>query len=263
MRLSGVLMCGAVLLLFVGNVRSADDPMTIVDKAIKANGGEEGLSNFKAEQWKTKGAMHMLGMKIPYTGDFYFQSPNLFRFDLIVEIGNQQMTITAGTDGKISWEKMNPQPGDGDKGMVRDMEKKKAGAFLHNLYTMSLSHLLPLKNKEVTLALADEIKIDDKPAVGVKVSNKGHADVTLWFDKATGLLVKSQTQIWDEFSDKEVSQEVFMIDYQKKDGRQLFNKLVIKRDGKTLMEEEMSDQKALEKHDPSLFAKPVSQEKKP
>jgi hypothetical protein len=192
---------------------------------------------------------------MPYVGDFYFESPSLFRFEVSMEFMGQKMTITAATDGKASWESA--------VGMVRDMEKKKADAFLHNLHVMSLSHLLPLKDKEMTLALADEIKIDDKPAVGVTASKKGHADVTLWFDKATGLLVKSQTQIWDEFSDKEQMQEVFTSDYQKKNGRLLFNKLEIKRDGKTLMEEELSDQKALEKLDPKLFAKPIIQEKKP
>jgi len=106
------------------------------------------------------------------------------------------------------------------------------------------------------LARTDDIKIDDKPAAGVKVSKKGHPDVTLWFDTATGHLVKSQTRIWDEFSDKEVTQEVFFTGYAKVGDRTCFSKLTIKRDGQLFLEEELSDFKCSEKIDPKLFAKP-------
>jgi hypothetical protein len=65
-----------------------------------------------------------------------------------------------------------------------------------------------------------------------------------------------QTQTWGEFTNKDVGREVFPSDYKKKDGRLYFNKMVIKREGKNLLEEEFSDQKTSEKLDPKLFAKP-------
>jgi hypothetical protein len=101
-----------------------------------------------------------------------------------------------------------------------------------------------------------EEKIDDKPAVSILVSRKGHPDVTLFFDKGSGLLVKSLTQVWDEFTDKEVAQEVLFLDYKDTDGRKVFNKMQIKRDGKMFIEEEFSDQQSSGKLDPKLFEKP-------
>ena len=246
--LIGALTGLAALLVNPTISRAADDPAAIVDKAIKALGGEELLAKTKVAQWKAKGTMHAFGMKMPYVADYAFAAPDKLRFDVTGEFGGQKMSFSAGTDGTANWEKS------GDT--LQDMAKKKAEAFQHNLYSMSVAHLLPLKNKDFTLANADDIKIDDKPAVGVKVSKKGHPDVTLWFDKATGHLVKYQTPMWDEFSDKEVMQEVFFTGYGKIGDRMCFGKLSIKRDGQQFLEEELSDQKSLDKIDPKLFAKP-------
>jgi hypothetical protein len=238
----------ALLLAIASPTQAADDPATIIDKAIKAHGGADELAKVKAEQWKVKGTMQVMGMKLPYTADYSFQLPGKFRFDVEADIMGMKIAITAITDGKTCWESA--------MGMTRVMEEKKGEAFLHNVYVMSLSSLLPLKEKECTLAVSGEEKVDGKPAIGVLVSKKGKPDVSLFFDKESGLLVKMQTQIWDEFTNKDVSQEVFFSNYKKKDGRLYFNKMVIKREGKDLLDEELSEQKTSEKLDPKLFEKP-------
>jgi hypothetical protein len=227
---------------------AADDPAAIVDKAIKAIGGEEKLSKHKAEQWKTKGMIEIMGMKMAYTADYYFQKPNQMRFDVAMEFGGMKIAISAATDGKIAWEKS------GD--MVREMDEKKGKAFRDNVYTMELSYLLPLKEKDCTLVLADEVKVDGKDAVGVKVSRKGQRDVVMYFDKKTRLLAKTVSTIWDEFTDKEVMQESILSKWKDIGGMMYFEKLVIMRGGKDFITEEFSDQKSMEKLDPKLFAKP-------
>lgn len=230
------------------NVSAADDPAAIVDKAIEAMGGEEKLAKSKAEQWKAKGTIEMMGMKMAYNADYFFQKPGQMRFDIAMEFGGMKVTLIAATDGKVAWEKM------GD--MLRDMEAKKAKAFHDQVYSMALCQLLPLKDKETTLALADTIKVEGNEAVGIKVSRKDRRDTTLYFDKKSGLLVKSASKIWDEFSDKDVEQEVVFTGWKEKDGIKYFEKLTILRGGKPFIVEEMSDQKALEKLDPKVFAKP-------
>jgi hypothetical protein len=53
--------------------------------------------------------------------------------------------------------------------------------------------LAPLKDaKRFTLATLGEIKVEDKPALGVKVSRQGPRDVDLYFDKRSGLLVRTE-----------------------------------------------------------------------
>lgn len=237
------------LLLVASPSQAADDAAAIIDKAIKATGGAEKLGNSKAEQWKTKGTIEMMGMKMAYTADYFFQRPGKMRFDVAMEFGGMKIAISAATDGKVAWEKS------GDT--VREMEDKKGKAFRDNVYTMELSYLLPLKEKDYTLAVVDEIKVDGKDAVGVKASRKGHSDVVLYFDKKTGLLAKTVSKIWDEFTDKDVTQETILSKWKEMSGQMYFEKIIIKRDGKEFITEEFSDQKSLGKAlDPKLFAKP-------
>jgi len=50
--------------------------------------------------------------------------------------------------------------------------------------------LVPLTSKESKLTLLPEIKVDDKPAVGIRLSRKGKTDLNLYFDKDSGLLAR-------------------------------------------------------------------------
>jgi hypothetical protein len=225
-----------------------DDAATIVDKAIKAKGGLEKLSKGKAEEWKSKGKIDLMGMKLEYTGEYYYQLPGNYRFNATMDFGGNKFVISAGTDGKSIWQQAMNQ--------VEEMPMKKADAFRQRVYGMTLTTLLPLKDKDLTLAVVNGVKIDDKPTVGIKVSKKGQKDVTLYFDKESYLLAKSETITWNEFTDKDVPQEVFFKGWKDKDGLKIFDKLVIKLDGKDFIEEELSDQKFLDKLDSKLFTKP-------
>ncbi len=236
------------LLLVASPSHAADDPATIVDKAIKAMGGAEKLGKYKAEQWKAKGSMEMMGMKMTYTADYFVQRPGQMRFDVNVDAGGMKMTFSAATDGKIAWQ----QSGN----MLEEMPAKKSKAFHHQVYTMQLCQLLPLKEKEYTLSMADELKVDGSDAVGIKVSRKDHPDVTMYFDKKSNLLVKFKTMVWDEFTDEDIIQEVYFKDYKEREGVKYFEKLIIHRDGKPFIVEEFTGQKSLEKIDPKVFAKP-------
>ncbi len=237
-----------VILAALSSAQAQDDARAIIDKAIKAYGGEEKLAKFKAETWKAKGIFHGFGMKVPYTCDYAFLRPDKFRFVMHMELGGQKMDLTVAFDGKQAWEKS------GDR--LQDMAKDKQAEFEHTIYMINLSQLLPLKDKAFTLTALGESKVGDRPALGVKVASKGRRDVSLFFDKETGLLVKTETRVMDEFTNKEVTQETFMSDYKEINGLKYFGKMTIKRDGKLFLEEEFSDQKSLDKLDEKLFAKP-------
>lgn len=228
--------------------RADEDAAAVIAKAIKAQGGEEKLAKMSAQTWKVKATFHGLGMKLPYTADYAFQAPDKFRFDMRFVVGEMKMEMSAAFDGKKGWEKS------GDT--VQDMPEKKLAEFKNQIYTMWVSHLAPLKGKGFTLTSLGESKDGERKLVGVKVSRKGHGDVSLFFDKETGLLAKTAGRVWDEFSDKEVPQEVIFTEYREAGGVKQFGKMAIKRDGKLFLEEEFSDMKASEKLDPKLFARP-------
>jgi hypothetical protein len=54
-------------------------------------------------------------------------------------------------------------------------------------YAEDLDHCLFLSEKGFKLSAIDNIKIDDKPAVGVSVKSTGHREVNLFFDATSGL----------------------------------------------------------------------------
>ena len=69
-RLFGVVCATALVCALSGPVRAADpqqDAIAIVDKAIKALGGEEKLSKVKAVSWKAKGTITFMGNDNPIT----------------------------------------------------------------------------------------------------------------------------------------------------------------------------------------------------
>ena len=61
----------------------------------------------------------------------------------------------------------------------------------------------------------------------------------------------------DEFQGwKEVPEETYFTDYKDVNGKKRFGKMKIVRDGKTMMESTLTDQKTPEKLDAKLFEKP-------
>ena len=124
-------------------------------------------------------------------------------------------------------------------------------------YVGWVSSLLPLKDKAFQLSPLGEVKVDGKPAVGVRVSHKGHRDINLFFDKESGLLVKRESVIKDFMADgKEVTQETLFSNYKEVKGAKFPMKVVLNRDGKKYVESEMTEIEPKEKIDDAVFAKP-------
>ena len=101
-----------------------------------------------------------------------------------------------------------------------------------------------------------EVKVNDKPAVGVRVSSEGFQDVNLFFDKASGLLVKTETRTIDAQSGDEKTEEKLLSDYKETEGVQRPGKVVVLRDGKKLLTLQVEDVKVVDKFDKDFFTKP-------
>jgi hypothetical protein len=227
----------------------AGDARAIVERGIKAMGPEDVLARHKAHAWKVKGKISLMGQSLPYGCEYMFQEPDRFRFVMDMEFMGQKVQLTAAGVGGKAWEQA--------AGQVRDMPEDKLKEFNHNIYTIWISSLLPLRDPAFKLTTLGETKsITGQTHVGIKVSREGQRDVTLFFDKNTGLLARTITRVHDEFSNKEVTQEVTFSDYKAKDGVTAFGKMVITRDGKPFIEEELYDHRGLEKVDEALFKKP-------
>jgi outer membrane lipoprotein-sorting protein len=235
----------AVLALSFAGVVRADDPTearALLDKAIKAAGGEEKLGKYKAMTWKASGTYYGMGAGLPYTGTYAVQRPGQFRMEI-------EGVFTIVVDGDKGWIKAG--------GSTEEMNKDQVAERKEDNYLGSLTMLVPLKDKAFTLTPLPEVKVDDRPAVGLKITREGHREVRFYFDKQTNLLVKSQMRVKaEEMGGKEVNQEAYYSEFKDVSGLKVPTKLVIKREGELYVDGESSEVKLLEKLDNTVFDKP-------
>jgi hypothetical protein len=231
-------------------LRAADqgEVQAIIDKSIKAHGGEEKLAKLKAVTMRFKGTVQTMGMAIPFSGEIVIQGSDQTRTALDVEVNGQKITIVNVLNRKKGWNKVDDNTTD----MTPEQLTEAQEGALHNYVTM----LAPLKNKTFTLASLGEVQVENRPALGIRVSSKGHRDVNLYFDKDTYLLVKTDTRVKDEESGMEVNQETIYGDFKEIDGIKESMKIAVKKDGKPFVEGTVEHIKREEKLDDSIFAKP-------
>src|SRR5262249_31781195 len=141
--------------------------------------------------------------------------------------------------------------------MVMDMDENLLEIVKDSLYGMRLAQqVFVLKDKSYELALLGEVKVNDRPAVGVKVSSKGRKDVNMYFDKETGLMAKFEHRTRDAMSGQEVGEERIILEYKEVDGLKTAKKVLVNRDGKKFLEAEVNEVKFLDQLDDAEFGKP-------
>jgi outer membrane lipoprotein-sorting protein len=227
----------------------AADARAIVEKAIKARGDKLDTKN-TGMTWKDAGKLTVMGVTLAYTADWAFQAPDKYRFVFNTNFNDAKITLIAVVNGENAWAK------EGDK--TEELTGEKLAQTRNEAYQFWVTLLVPLvTDKGFTLATAPGKDADGKPTVAVKVTRDKKPAMTLYFDKESGLLVKREIIIKDEFQQwKEVLDEAHFSDYKESNGLKHFTKLKIVRDGKTFIETTLSDAKEVEKLDAKLFEKP-------
>jgi hypothetical protein len=220
----------------------AADAKAIVARSIEAIGGKEKLEKFKAQTFKENGTYYGMGNGLPYTGVYAVQFPDQFKMEI-------SGAFTMCIDGDKGWVQM--------AGDTRDMTAEELKNQQDQHYTGWVSTLTPLEDEKFTLATAGEVDVDGRPAAGVRVSSENHRDVTLYFDKETGRLVKMDTRaISPEMGNKEVNHEHIFSDFQEVEGVLVPMKSLILRDGAKFIEATVTELKPEGKLDDSVFARP-------
>ena len=243
-QLWGIMVAAAVACLCTSTAWPGDDQQAraIIDKSIKALCGEAALTKHAATTFKEKGTYHGMGTPLPYTGSYAMQFPDRFRMEI-----TDFFTIVV--NGDKGWIKAG--------GETKEMTKEELASQHNDLRAGWISFLLPLKDKAFTLTAIGETKVDDRPAVGVKVTRPGYPEVKLYFDKATNLLAKSEYKTkLPEQNYKDADAEGYFSNYKDFDGVKVATKMVMKRDGKMYVEAEVTEYKAAGKLDAKMFDRP-------
>ncbi len=244
--------CLSVVALSVAAPARADDQADakkVIDKATKAHGGVEALAKHPASTTKMKGKFYGMGEGMDYTGTFAMQSPDRFYFEVKMTIANQDITVQQALKGDKAWTALN--------GKAQDLTKDQIAEIVEGIHVHEVGRLIGLGGKDFKLSTLGEAKVDNKPAVGVHVEYKGRRDVNLFFDKETGLLVKTETRGKDPMAgDQEFAAETFYRDYKKVGNVMVAHKVEVRRDTKLFVEGETTEFTPSEKLDDALFVKP-------
>jgi hypothetical protein len=225
-----------------------DEAGAIIDKAIKAHGIKTKDDKTFAYRGKNKGTLHVAGLDLEFNQDVAIQAPDKFKETLSLSVMDNMVNVITVFDGKNAWISAN--------GMEIPITDEIRAEFKEAAHLMRLSQAMFLKDKALSFSLLGEIKVDDKPAVGIKVSKKGQKDIDFYFDKATGLLAKTERRALDSQSGQEVTEVRIIKEYKEHEGRKIAKRVHVLRDGSPFLEAEVLESLFLEKIDDSEFTKP-------
>jgi acetyl esterase/lipase len=226
---------------------AADDARTILAKAIKAHGGEAKLAKLKTMSSKAKGTVY-INFPVPFSVESVWQWPDRLKNVAVSNLAKSSplAEVIVGDD---SWSIRDGKPGP-LSAVKRD--ELRTQAHIHRLLLFTPL----LQDDTYKLSALDEIRIDDRPAVGVGVSCPGERDVKLYFDAETGKLAKIERRVYDDAGKKESVQEEFYSDYRDIDGVPTATKQVWRRDGKKTLVMTLTEARYPDRLDADAFADP-------
>ncbi len=248
------LICLTVALGWLSQVTAAPadgqgELQAVLAKAIKAHGGEANLAKCKASTTKMKGTVNINGMSIDMTTEVMAQIPGQMKMTSEIEVMGMKFTVLQVFNGDKGWIKLNDKVMELDKDAVAEAREQMHGHWIVSL--------LPLRDKAYKLSSAGTAQVDGKEAIGILVTHKDYRDITLFFDKETGLLVKTEGRAKDvQNGGQEYTAETFLSNYKDFGGVQRPTKAKLKRDGKDFAELETTDFQVHDKLEDSVFAKP-------
>jgi hypothetical protein len=237
-----------VLLVTASALPAQDTARAIVERAATAHGGLGRLARLRADRIQVKGNVIIEDKETPFTAETTVQLPGQFKNVMTVTTSKGRVTLVQILNGDKVLVTLDGQPQKVEGTAISEMRD----TFALNR-AIRLAPLLMERNYD--LATLDEVKVGDRPALGVRVTARGQRELKLYFDKETNLLVKTEHML--EGPDGKTSkQEVFYGDFRDLGGYKRPLKLAAYRDGKKVMEAEIVDVKYLDRLDEEEFSKP-------
>jgi hypothetical protein len=241
----GLALAGSVAFLIPSAVR-ADDRETaleVIEKAIKAHGGEEVLGKAVHQTRSAKGTVQLGGKDVSFTAEVVVSLPERQR---IVFDFDKRLQITTVVNGDKGWSLQG--------GAAAELGKERLEEVRDELYVWWLATLVPLKKGSFELTPLAEIKVNDQPAVGVKVSSKDRKDVKLYFDKNSNLLVKIERRARE--TGVALDKEYVFSNFKEFDGVKMATLEITSTNGRKSQEVTLTSFKILTKPDDKAFEKP-------
>ncbi|CAN5746388.1 hypothetical protein BH23PLA1_BH23PLA1_19020 [soil metagenome] len=202
LRIAALVTFGLAISTISTQAQETDLPEAeaILDKYIEATGGAEAHQKIKTRV--TRGTLEVVGAGLKGDVEIYQAAPA--KLLSVVEFEGLGK-IVQGTDGKAAWE-LNPLTGDR---VLKDNEKADF------LIAARLDETAWREDYEKVECTGVE-DVDGKPAYKVVLTPKQGNPATNFYDKDSGLMVKSSRTV--ETPMGQIPVEIFISDYQEVDG---------------------------------------------
>jgi len=223
----------------------------IIDRAIKAHGGAANLSKFEVSTFTLRGKCYALGAEgADFTARWVVQGLDKLREEDDVSAVGRKLHVVGVVNGNEGWVQMGIT--------TRPMDKQGLAERKEGLYHDCVARLACLTSGKFRLAPLGESKVGGRDAVGVRVSHPGHRDISMFFDKKSGLLLETSRRAKDPTGGKkEFTEEIFFGGYKKVEGALQAQTFLILRDGKKFVEARCTDMRSHAKLDDTAFARPA------
>jgi len=234
----------------LGRTVSADDAdaIAIVDKAMKALGGEDKLKKIEAAVWKSKGKLRLGdNTEHDFTGQIIMQGLDRVRTETEIDFLGQKQKMLSVLNGDKAIEVFGHMP----------LEPDDAVASLKRRLYLAIIPVTvaPLMGQRFKIGAAGEEKVGGRPAVVLKVTCPDGKDFTISFDKESGLPVKAVGKVFS-LDGQQVTLERTYSDYKDFEGIKVATRIESKIDGKPSRKSELTEFKLLDKVDALTFAIP-------
>ncbi len=231
-----------------GAAAAQDEARALIERAVKAHGGAEVLGRIRVEKIKFKGTLILGAHTTPFVDETTMQLPSKYKHVIETNNDGDKHTLVYVLNGDKLFLTVD--------GRALQTDPAQLAEIRSGLELERAKRLLPLlEDKGYQLAVLEEIKVNERPAVGVRITGRGRKEMRLHFDKEYGLLVRAENRI-DDGKGKEIRQHFFFGDFKDIGGYKRPTKVRAYRDGRQIMEAELLDAKPLDKVDETEFAKP-------
>jgi hypothetical protein len=252
MKVAGwLVVCGVVLGVAGPGLaqQGGDQARWLIQQAVAAHGGRDGLAaTAGAYVTRGKGAMYPGdGVPRPFTFEYSHQDLTHTRLELHIAFKDGFIPSVRVLNGAAGWEQQGQ--------MRRDLSAAELQQARQGAYESKVRLLYPLlEDPAFTLTPLGESYLGAHQAVGVRVAYPGEPEVRLYFDKSTGLLLKSAAA--ETLQGRTVVREEYYGNYQEALGRKYPLEATFVLDGKKYLEIKTEEARAVDRIDPAQFTRP-------
>jgi hypothetical protein len=238
---------GAVTFLLLGSSLVAQSPAEIVERAINAHGGAEALNKMKTFEQVAKGRCSLGGPDLDAVREAKWSLPDHALLTLEMNPQGAKLKTVIGLNGLSGWVRANADS-------AQDLKPGQYDLIADESWAHWLCSIAPLTQKGLKLSAVSQIQVDGQAADGVRIVKEGRPEVTLYFSKSNGLLVKALARIKD--GGNTASKEWTFAGHKDYSGVRLPSKITETQNGQRQAEWTTVEYKFVEKFDPTVFRKP-------